>query len=801
MAGERIDGLDAGDLRERAARVVVELSACPLPEAVAAIVSMPEPPRFVQFCLRLLHAERGLRAELDANPFDQDLTGRDGAAPAFGSDSGLPAGTRLGAYSLVRLLGVGSTSHVYAARSEALNREVALKVLPLGAHRDRRSFRREALALSRLRHPDIVKVYDAGQCSLGELVLGWIAMELADGEPVTRALRGRHAGEHAAIMGRACRAIEHAHQRGVIHCDLKPGHVRVAFASGGEPVELRILDFGVARLIDVAEISSLRGVPGTIGYMSPEQLRGEPGGFDVRSDVFSLGAIFYELLAGEPCRDLRGRSLAEAYAMAREHRADPGVLVRAGAPPDLAGIALKALAPDAADRYANAGALADDLDRWLAGKPVVARPSSVARRCRLWVRRHKAPAVAIGIVLTALLVGAGGLGVSVHQSRRREDEVRRERERLVAALGPLRNYVRQLDTLGGTLEERTRTLETLIPLLDLPNLDLDADPQLARALADALEARCDLLEELGDTAELPALARRVVAMRERLAGGRAAVPQDRADSAVAWVKLGDVLRARGDKAEGLDCYLRAQRSNEALALEYPDEARFADDLTHGYIRLSRASLFDHADRDRCLEFMKLTSAARAALERAHPERPVTWRTSAEAHLTAIELWSFMGGPHDAEIRLARDAALASLRRLQELRPANRHDLELAVWITRNAAVNYPYGHEQHIRTLSDSNTSLAALLAGDPHRAQLWVEYLLGSLTLTESLCIAGRDAEAAGDLSKAAEALERAPEAVRRLVGGNELIGERVRSALARYPAPIRDPVQRIHNSLVSPQ
>ena len=211
---------------------------------------------------------------------------------------------RVGRYRPLRVIGQGGMGVVYEAEQEEPRRRVALKVIrPELATEDlRRRFAHESLFLGRLQHPGIAQVYEAGTAETPDGPLPFIAMELVDGARLHEWARGGAAGrqalrERVELMIALCDAVHHAHQRGLIHRDLKPGNVLVD--GEGRP---RVLDFGVARPADVDLGTSLvtthGELVGTLSYMSPEQLAGDPNDLDTRSDIYALGIILYEILAG-----------------------------------------------------------------------------------------------------------------------------------------------------------------------------------------------------------------------------------------------------------------------------------------------------------------------------------------------------------------------------------------------------------------------------------------------------------------------------------------------------------------------
>jgi WD40 repeat protein len=311
-----------------------------------------------------------------------------------------PLGVEIGAYEVIDELGRGGMGVVYLARQRTLDRLVAIKVLAGGAYAGaavEERFLREARNAARLHHPHIVAIHEIGRHEGRP----FYSMDLVEGEDlaVYAARRRPSPRESALLVAKVARAVQHAHGAGVLHRDLKPANVLIDAA--GEP---HLTDFGLAVAIEgSAELTRTGEVLGSPSYMAPEQLRGEAV---AASDVYGLGAILYSLLTGRPpfvAAQLPGLIAAIAQG-------DPVPLRRidASLPRDLETIALRALAREPAGRYASAAALADDLERWLEGRPIRARPIATAERVWRWARRNRALAVlATGLALTVVLGVAG----------------------------------------------------------------------------------------------------------------------------------------------------------------------------------------------------------------------------------------------------------------------------------------------------------------------------------------------------------------------------------------------------------
>ena len=304
-------------------------------------------------------------------------------------------------YAILGVLGQGGMGTVYKARHLALDRVVALKMILRGALADRDAverFRIEAQAVARLRHPNIVPIFEVGEHA-GQ---PFFSIEYLEGGSLQQKLEGTpQAPRDAARMAELlARAVHHAHEQRVIHRDLKPANVLLA--ADGTP---KLTDFGLAKRIeDVDQNQTGAGaVLGTPTYMAPEQAAGLTREVGPSADIYSLGAIFYDLLTGRP--PLRGTTLLDTLQMVRTAEPVPPRRLQPKVPHDLQTICLKCLEKDPRRRYASAEALADDLHRFLEGRPTTARPVSAPERAWKWARRRPAEA----LLLLACVVGLIGL--------------------------------------------------------------------------------------------------------------------------------------------------------------------------------------------------------------------------------------------------------------------------------------------------------------------------------------------------------------------------------------------------------
>ena len=518
-------------------------------------------------------ADSTLRAELgsllDAHAagetdFDLDGTGR---PPDFPPEP-LP-GTRIGPYRLERRLGEGGMGLVFeACQEEPVRRQVALKLVKPGmdSREVLRRFAVERQALARMDHSSIARVFDAGATSDGR---PYFAMELVDGVPITEHCDASRLPirRRLGLFATVCRAVHHAHQKGVIHRDLKASNVLVALEEGRAVP--KVIDFGIARAVDpeVAERTRFthRGqLLGTPETMSPEQAA-MSSDVDTRTDIYSLGALLYELLAGTPPFSARDAPFLELLRRIREveppppsarvaQLGDAGQAIAAARGVDsarlrreLAGeldwIVAKATAKERDRRYGSAAELAEDLERYLAHRPIAAGPPSGLYRLRKLLRRHRIEALA-GAALLAALVGFG-VAMAVQSKRLARSLELQERERATAS--------RVSDFLVELLEQpdpaRSRGEEVTVRQV----LDRGA-AQVTAELASQPEIQARLLETIGrvqlnlglfDAAE-PALTR-ALDLRRSLRG------PEHVEVAAALFRLGELEfeRARYDVAARL----------------------------------------------------------------------------------------------------------------------------------------------------------------------------------------------------------------------------------------------------------
>jgi WD40 repeat protein/serine/threonine protein kinase len=388
----------------------------------------------------VLEALFALQAPLDARPDAPTLA--QCASPAVAG----PPRPEVPGYEILGELGRGGMGVVYRALQAKLNRLVALKMILAGGHageQELRRFRAEAEAVARLQHPNVVQIYEVGE----QDGLPYFSLEFCPGGSLEKKLAGTPLPprEAAALTETLARAVHAAHQRGIVHRDLKPANVLLTsptdagLPAGGRPSwgTPKITDFGLAKKLDDAAGPTASGaIMGTPSYMAPEQAGGQGKQVGPAADVYALGAILYQLLTGRP--PFKAATLMDTVLQVLNDEPVPPKRLQPKVPRDLETICLKCLAKEPHKRYLSAEALAADLGRFLAGRPIVARPISLIERILRWHlnfwRRNPVEAIGAHAVMLLLILSAVLLVMSNVQLKQEQKQTQEARQKTEAAL-------------------------------------------------------------------------------------------------------------------------------------------------------------------------------------------------------------------------------------------------------------------------------------------------------------------------------------------------------------------------------
>ncbi|HMJ07301.1 MAG TPA: protein kinase [Chthoniobacterales bacterium] len=511
-------------------------------------------------------------------------------ADAFGGDSPPPsdAGRMIGQYKLIECIGSGGMGAVYLAEraDQQFQMQVAIKLIKRGMDTDAvlRRFQHERQILASLEHPNIARLLDGGTTGDG---VPYFVMEYIEGHRIDRYAEEHRLSisERLELFRQVCGAVSYAHQRLVVHRDLKPSNILVTPA--GVP---KLLDFGIAKIIqpnDSAEaLPTITIIPiMTPEYASPEQVQGAPA--TTLSDVYSLGAVLFEVLTGRPPYRLQNRSSQEiekAISTAQIER--PSAVV---SPEDarrlrgdLDNIVRMAMRKETAQRYRSVEQFSEDIRRHLAGRPVVAQPDTLSYRSAKFLRRNRLGVSAATLLFLTLVGGIVATAWQAHRATIQEHKARAEQARAERRFNDVRklansvlfDYHDAIKDLPGATKVRERLVRDALSYLDSLANEAHGDPELQRELAAAYE-------RVGD------------------------------------VRGGDSSGSLGDIAGAVESYAKALRIREALVVLAPDDARAWRDLATSHQKIGYR-LLDTRETSNGVEHLRKAQTLYLNLTREQP---------------------------------------------------------------------------------------------------------------------------------------------------------------------------------------
>jgi len=670
------------------------------------------------------------------------------------------AGGRVGPYQVVREIGRGGMGTVYVAeRDDAeFDQRVALKVVrEVGSERVLKWFRYERQILASLEHPNIARLLDGGTT---DEKIPYLVMEYVEGIPIDQycAERTLSVDARLALFRQVCAAVDFAHRRLVVHRDLKPRNILVA---DGVP---KLLDFGIAKLLtsdgsDQAATDTRQQVL-TPEYASPEQIRGEP--IRPANDVFSLGVLLYQLLTD---RSPYGVPPPPPYELARAVcEQDPplpsevvdGRNQRRRLRGDLDTITMKALRKDPEGRYASVAQLAEDIDRHLTGRPILARADAFAYRARKFVGRHRLAVASAAAIVIALVGGLAATLWQAHETElqraraeRRFDEVRKLANSLIFEVHD------GIENLPGATPTRQLLVKRALDYFDSLATEEKDDPELQRELASAYDKLGGVLgrpytSNMGDSEAALASYEKALAIREALAQG-AHDRESRLDLWSSYFNVGQIHRETSNTRGALAYHAKAYDIASGLVAASPDDPVLLRSLARTAV--TRAHTFEQAGR--VTESLATAREALGLHERlltGNPDSlPARSELATDIGRVAIALLRLGERPDalrhtERRIGIARQLTVAEPANVAYRRGLSTAHLQLGQALARNGDV---------IAAVREQRAALAirqALSQEDPADRQASIDVMFAQLELGQVLLRRGDRPAAAAALQDAAD-------------------------------------------------
>ncbi len=635
-------------------------------------------------------------------------------------------GRRIGSYLVMEEIGQGGMGTVYRAvrDDDQYRKQVAIKVVRggLGDRLAIQRFKAERQILASLDHANIARLLDGGATEDGR---PYVVMELIAGVPIDEYAdaRGLNVRERLKLFRTVCSAVAFAHQRLVIHRDIKPGNILVT--QSGDP---KLLDFGIAKILDdeqqsgggEATVTMVRLM--TPEYASPEQVRGEP--VSTATDVYSLGVVLYVLLTGKKPYRVMSRTPHDIVQAVLEAAPESPSTVNRRLRGDLDNIVLRALRKEPERRYASVEQFSEDIRKHLEGLPVSARPDTLAYRGSKFVRRHKWAVIAAGLAVLALL---GGMAATLREAyiaqTERQIAERRFNDTRQLANALLFEVYDAIEHLPGATPARKVLVDRAMQYLDKLANEAKGDLSLQRELASAYERVGDVQggfrrSNLGDTAGFIASYRKALAIREAVLRANPGNAESQRAFFQTHLRLSDALMATGDLGGSVDQVKQMLPIAEKLSADDPSNLTNRRNLAGARLDYGwkRSGLGDWKDG---LKECEKAAAMLESVAAADPSDRETSRVLAVAYERVSELLSTNEGRHAEALELERKA-LAVEERLLRQAPGNTDIERLKAWDTMRAGEEILAGGDlaQALEEYRDAMDQFQALSEADPLNVQ-----------------------------------------------------------------------------------
>lgn len=678
--------------------------------------------RFPGFADRLL---RQVAVHREFSPAGEDTLDDAPETPPT-SRTNAETGPNIPGYRILGELGRGGMGVVYKARHEQLNRLVALKVVcaePSALAR----FRDEAEAVARFQHAHIIGIYEVGECE----GLAYLALEYAAGGSLQAIFAGtpQDPASSAALVEDLARAIHHAHERGIIHRDLKPANI--VLTEDGVP---KVTDFGLAKLMERDEAATLSGaILGTPSYMAPEQLLGLSGRIAPTVDVYALGAILYDALAGRP--PFKGATPMSTLEQVATQEPPPPSRLQRHIPRDLETICLKCLEKEPARRYPSALELAEDLHRFREGRPIRARRASLWEVGWKWARRRPVAAAllaSLALALASLIVGSlyyqerlrRALETAGKAERSAQQNARTMQEQRNLALSAFNQMVFEVqEKLGdapATRGLRQSLLNTAIAGLDrLARSAEGGAPDLARAVAH--ERLGEINRHVGRSAEARRQFERAEGLAAQLVHFRPDNLAARECMGRARVGLGEIDLAEQEYVRAKARFRGAVNQAEAIVAAAPERPGARRWLFESYLRLGRAHGYAQEFPEADLWLGKARDLAESWAREA-PDDPEVAALRSWSHRKLADIRKLSGDAPAARAAYRQAIAIgrASLDRHPDHTPSRNH---LAIALHDLAGLlNRPEDLDETERLLREAESHLTYLVGSDAEGRDLRIQ-------------------------------------------------------------------------------